>query len=275
VDKVEKYIKSLCKDLYLEPAEISQFKEEIRNHLLDTIEDLRIQGMSEDEAVEAALKRFGEEKQINLELRKVHHFQKKFKNTILIAAIVFLILALIIFISSGLIGQQNSSDWDGLLHDYYSQNNKFRAGEGITNEDIQALFQKHEHVLRFIHITKSESDSLQAEYLYPPNISSEEFDVQPYLSPYPVLTENSNTKWEMKFGLKRSFFTPVPEVLFNISLVCFAIYWILFGLWNVMYAYHMNRLNMLWIILFFTLNIFAYFLFEIERKIKLRKLKAA
>ena len=86
MDRINRYIKSLSKDVYLTPKEMADFKAEIRNHLLDTVAELRQQGLTEEESVEMAINRFGAEKSINIELRKSVRLPDRFKNSLLRAA---------------------------------------------------------------------------------------------------------------------------------------------------------------------------------------------
>lgn len=274
--EIEKYIKQLCKDVYLDPKEVEEFKAEIRNHLSDTVKELQQQGNSEGKSIELALRRFGEEKQINVELRKVYKFQRKFKKSMMVVSMFTLVLSLIFFISYMFLEQRNFSDFDGMQFDFHNQiEKKILADQGITNEEIETIFHKYERILRHVYIIKTENNSLDTEYLYPTDTSRKDLDIQPYIT-YPINMENSNTRWEVQIALSRAaLFSPVPNIVFIISIICFVTYWVLFGLWNTMNAYRTNRLNILWTILFFSLNIFAYFLFKLEYRIKIRKLESA
>jgi uncharacterized protein YpuA (DUF1002 family) len=79
--------------MYLCPEQAKEFKEEIRTHLVETVKELQTQGKSEEESVDIAIKRFGEEKQLNIEFRKVFKFQKKFKK-----ALVFHLYGIFIYV---------------------------------------------------------------------------------------------------------------------------------------------------------------------------------
>jgi len=60
----------------------------------------------------------------------------------------------------------------------------------------------------------------------------------------------------------------------SIGILCFAGYWVFFGLWGVINTYHEKKFSVSWIILFFTLNIFALFLLKVDEIPWFRELKA-
>ena len=281
MNKIEKYIKSLCNDMYLNPEQAMEFKEEIRTHFFETTKELQKQGKSEEESIEIAIKRFGEEKQLNIEFRKVFKFQKKFKKALLFISMVFLIISVIFFGVRAVIDGKNRSDFDGMQHDFWGEvGNKLAAGEMISNEDIGQIFNKYERGFRYIYIRQINNDKNdynvaskdKVEYLYPTNTSRKELDKQAFFT-YEITSEKDNTTWEARIAYKSEvFFTPLINIFLVISIICFIIYWILFGIWGVIVAFHMNRLNIIWGVLFFAFNIIAYLLFIAEGKLKVKKL---
>lgn len=281
MNKIEKYIKSLCRDMYLCPEQAKEFKEEIRTHLVETVKELQTQGKSEEESVDIAIKRFGEEKQLNIEFRKVFKFQKKFKKALVFISMVFLIMSVIFFVALTVVDGQNRSDFDGMQHDFMNQvGSKITAGDIISSEDIGEIFNKYKRGFRYIYIRQinndiydyNENSKDKVEYLYPANISKKELDKQAYFT-YEITSEKDNTIWEARIAYNSEvIFTPVINVFLVISIICFIIYWILFGIWGIIDAFHMNRLNVIWGILFFALNIIAYLLFIVKGKRKVKKL---
>jgi hypothetical protein len=273
VNRIEKYIKSLSKDVYLGPKEMEEFKAEIRNHLLDTVKELQQQGMSEEESTTMALNRFGGEKTINAEIRKVVRFQNKFRNSMLRAAFSFLALSLVLLVCYLFIEQNNTTDFDGMQRQYHSQiAESIKADDSMTEAELATFFNENKRILRHVYISKIEGNSQATQYVYPPNTTKEQLTVQPIVE-YSIPMGNSGTQWEVKIALKSEvLFSQTPYVVFIISVMCFVVYWILYGLRNTMNAYRMGRLNVMWVVLFFSLNVVAYVLYKLEEIVKLRRL---
>ena len=273
MDRVENYIKSLSKNMYLSPKEMDDFKDEIRNHLLDSVNELQQQGKSEEESITIALNRFGAEKFVNRELRKVVQIQSEFRNSMLRVSGLFLIVSLLCLVFYQFLEQRNSTDFDRMQLQYHQMEERINANSTVINEEIEAFYSQNERILRFVSLSKVDSQGQITEYVYPSSTVKEEWNAQPYIS-YPLLTEGSSIKWETKIGLNsKALFSQTPNVVFLLAIASFTAYWISFGLWNIMNAYRMSRLNIVWVVLFFTLNVFAYLLFKLEGNIKIKRLK--
>ena len=143
------------------------------------------------------------------------------------------------------------------------------------NAEIAAFFHENERILRFVHYTRTSSGSRTTEHVYPDNVTAAQLNEQPIIA-YPLSIVGEDAKWEVNIGLnKAALFSQTSVVLLVLAGISFAAYWILYSGWNMMNAYRMGRLNALWIVLFCTLNVFAYLLFRLELSMKTRKLKAA
>ena len=62
--RIEEYINNMFQRVDGDKAEIEALKAEMRTHLLEAILELKAEGMSEEAAINTALERFGEEKQL-------------------------------------------------------------------------------------------------------------------------------------------------------------------------------------------------------------------
>lgn len=60
MNKIEQYIDSIFGEVNQKSQQIIDLKEEIRIHLLESIKELQLEGKTEEEAIEIAIKRFGE-----------------------------------------------------------------------------------------------------------------------------------------------------------------------------------------------------------------------
>ena len=60
MDKLDRYINSICSKLKGRSEEITIVRQEMKNHLLQSIEELRKQGKSQDESIDIAINKFGQ-----------------------------------------------------------------------------------------------------------------------------------------------------------------------------------------------------------------------
>ncbi|RXI49392.1 hypothetical protein DP130_04885 [Clostridium tetani] len=74
--KVDKYIELIYKDVCGDDEEINITKQEMKNHLLQIIEELKLEGKSEEESIDIAISRFGNTNQIRNELKKIMESRK-------------------------------------------------------------------------------------------------------------------------------------------------------------------------------------------------------
>jgi hypothetical protein len=68
---VDRYLKGIVSNLPLDEDEKEELREEMHTHLTEHINELMVQGYTEDEAVLHAIKAFGNERQLNWEMKKV------------------------------------------------------------------------------------------------------------------------------------------------------------------------------------------------------------
>lgn len=276
MNRIENYIATLSKHVSLEPKELDDFKHEIRSHLNDTVKALQQEGYSEEESMTIALKRFGEEEQINAELRKLYRFQTSFKKSTLIVSCLMLVLSLIFVVYAQFHDSRNSAGFDNMLHDYHNNLEGKIADNSVTHAEIEAYFSEHKRILRAVMLSQTMDGQTSTEFIYPAGMNKIAPSDESYI---PFKVENGDgttTNWEFRVDLDRSaLFSPLPHLLRVTAIVCFALYWMLFALWNVLNAYRMGRLNIFWGIMFFTLNIVGYLVFKMAERISVGRLRAA
>lgn len=182
MDKLDKYINSVCKNLNGNTEELSTMKQEIESHLLQTVEELKSQGKSEEESINEAIKRFGEANVLKNQLMEVYNSKNSSKNTskkFIILAFVSLfigVMALIPKYINNTYSPSNLLDPVGAL---------FLTNKPISNEDLKTLFINNKnkyklsnHELKYIAIHKYPIDYDgntapygtsfdDAEYIYP------------------------------------------------------------------------------------------------------------
>lgn len=275
MNRIENYIAKLSRHVSLEPKELEEFKHEIRSHLTDTVKALQQEGYSEEESMSIALKRFGEEEQLNTELRKLYRFQKGFKKSMLIASCLMLVLSAVCILNAMSHNARNSDEFDNMLHGYHNLLAGKVTDSSITQEEMEAYFKDNKRIVQAVSLLQMKDSQPTDTYTYPASMENYDPSAVSYV-PFKVENDKHEVIREFRVVLDRSaLFSPLPHILTTSAMVCFALYWILFGLWNVMNAYRLGRLNIFWVILFFTLNIAAFLLFRMVGRIQIKLLKTA
>lgn len=100
--EIDEYIKHIYKHINATSREIADLKEEMRNHLLESVRELQAEGKSPQESIQIAIERFGESAQINKDLPKIIMIsRRRFSKLILVLGgmllVILIVLSLIIY----------------------------------------------------------------------------------------------------------------------------------------------------------------------------------
>ncbi len=271
-DRIKKFVKKCSKNISEDKTVVKDFEDEMSVNLESSIVELIKEGHSEEEAFNIAIKRFGDANQIQNELIGIFKIEKKFEKVILMAAIVSLIVSLMTFTVHRIVHKDFSlivpAEFEAAV------NEKIKSGEDISSEEVNKLITKYKSKFRYVTLTKTAGNG-ELDTIYPEGFSIEEIknDTEDFLSTY--VRSPEGIEWTLRFGFNLDgFHLGVPILLRQIAVSTLAVYWVLFGVWSVIYAFHKKRLGFPWIIVFFTLNIVGYIIFELDYKMKL-KLKTA
>ena len=93
--QIELYVDAVYQNVGGNKKEIKELKEEMKFHLLEAVQELKTEGKSEDEAVEIAIRRFGDEKLIANGLYEFFKYQKQFTTNLLRFTLLSLLIAII------------------------------------------------------------------------------------------------------------------------------------------------------------------------------------
>jgi len=268
MENIERYINSVYKNVQGNANEIEDLKQEMRSHLLQTVEDLENEGKTEEESIEIAISRFGERGQVENELSKVFKVQRKFAKTLLIISIVSLLLSVICYISYRTTDDMFRLSIPQSLRTVV--NYKLEAGKTISNEEVTQLLTKYKKQFRYVAIYKQDNYSETPNIVYPSNFSVEEVENDECtLTTYP--TSSDGIVWKVKYGFDYNGFNiSIPIYLYYAVEIFFVAYWLMFAIWCVINAHYKNNLSLVWIILFFTLNVVGYMIFVLDRMKGLR-----
>lgn len=112
MNKIDLYVKRICSKFNGSDKDIQILKEELTSNLNDEVSELQNQGFSEEESIQIALKNFGEENNVILEMnsiwtRKSEVTLKIIKTAIAIFIIGCVFLAIHIIFNNGSLNFQN------------------------------------------------------------------------------------------------------------------------------------------------------------------------
>ncbi|MCS4474628.1 permease prefix domain 1-containing protein [Clostridium botulinum] len=133
--RVDKYIDLIYKNVEGNKEEINIMKQEMKSHLVESINELKQEGKSEEESINIAINRFGEVNQIKDQLREIYSFHKRFSKNILIVALIVLFIG-----TASLITKSFGNKLTEMTMDNVS--NAIRQSDEIPKDKIRKLFEK-------------------------------------------------------------------------------------------------------------------------------------
>lgn len=262
--KIDEYINSICKNLKGNDEEIAIMKQEMKNHLLQSVEEIKSQGKSQDESVKIAIDRFGEVDILKNQLKEIYDVQKSFSKKIFNIAVVLLFIGIIALVSQIAFSRNLNSIDSKIL---YSIQDIIKNDNTISNENLETLFNDNTNKfkfynkeLKYIAVYKfdknytgnMENDSFKdAQYLYPDteqlnndlakigyvaNVSSD----QVYLS--------DNNKWHISLGYiepRSQWFEYLMNPILKIFIItCIVSSLVLFIISVCINIYHNKKLDL-------------------------------
>lgn len=178
--KLDEYINLICKNLKGNDEEIAIMKQEMKNHLLQSVEEIKSQGKSQEESIKIAIDRFGEVDILKNQLKEIYNVQKSFSKKILNIAVVLLFIGIIALISQIAISHNSNSIDSKIL---YNIQDIIKNDNTISNENLETLFNDNNYKfkfyneeLKYIAVYKhpknyngnTDEDSFKdAQYIYP------------------------------------------------------------------------------------------------------------
>jgi len=262
MDKIDKYINSIYRDISDSSKETKDLKQEMRNHLNQSVKELQENGISEEESIRIAIERFGEVLQIRTELNHVLRFQKLFAQKIRIASLILLTVSFILLITAFFVNQSWSKRFNIMNSQFNLVQKKFE-NEGITSVDkyLKEIFKDEENnQLTFVslkEITRNHELG-KTKYSYPLKIENT------YNNDgvaHEVTINNSKFLLELEF--KNFADKNNSGLYFGLAIIIFSVWWILCIIWSIIKVYSFGELNSNWCILLILTGIIGYFIFSI------------
>jgi hypothetical protein len=135
--QIEEYVNSIYRDIDGNKEEIEEFKQEMRSHLLEAVQNLKASGKTEEEAVQIAIQNFGGKQQIREGLSEFFNIQKRFARYVLGFALISLVLG-IFFLSNAFL---EAKEYKEALKRVGGMNNGSSLLENSIMDDISRVLE--------------------------------------------------------------------------------------------------------------------------------------
>lgn len=184
MNKIEEYIEKIYRNFDEKDEETKILKEEIKSHLFEEVEDLKKQGLTEEESINKAISNFGSEQIVISEMKLILKKQNKFSKALKKFTLIIFIVACVFFsidLGDELINRnENSLKYDKNTTQYVIENirnkiqDKDSIDESLKNEITQLLDEfnkKNNNGLYYIRLDY-EANSI-TEYEYKKDVSED------------------------------------------------------------------------------------------------------
>lgn len=161
--EIDEYLNLLYKRLNLSDKETADLKAEMRNHLMESVNELKEEGKSDEDSVKIAIERFGDPRKIGWELPGVLTMsRKRFSKFIFIISV--LIAALILCISAVYLDnmgkKERLQEIDREKQAAIAEFHRYQT----SNIDYRSLFERVNQLTELINHSGSLSEALKAEH---------------------------------------------------------------------------------------------------------------
>ena len=271
MDRIDKYLNSIYRDVSDSSRDTEDLKQEMKSHLMETVNELQENGITENESIRIAIERFGEEFQIRNELNQVVRFQKLFAQKTLISSLFLLAVSVILLITSFFVHQ-------GYLKRYNAMDSQLKlverklVTEGISGADtfLKELFKNEQNnqltyvaikeLPKDFDITKS-NDVFPGEikYSYPQEIKKEYYN-----NGFGHEVVVNNIRYFLETGVKTSSNINSSSLYTGLAILVFVACWVLWIIWSIINVYRYGKLNTNWCILLVLTGIIGYFIFSLS-----------
>jgi hypothetical protein len=244
--------------------EIEELKAEMKNHLLESVHELKSEGKPEEEAMDIAIERFGGEKEMRSIVGQLFNAQKVFAKRVLYVALSFIVLT---SIACGVLWAMDEAIMDENMTVAREIVNRLEGQETISEDmkkEIYTLVNDKYQILnlQIYNVSDVERVSDTGSVSYQLNEAAPVYEYGVFNSNRPnwiwidLGYSFNSADWYVEMESTKLFgFVPF---IFNVGI---AIYATLFTIWATINAYHHRRLNAGWIIAFALLNVVGYLIY--------------
>lgn len=272
--EIETFVDSVYQNVGGNKKEIQELKDEMKGHLLEAVHELKLEGKSEQEAIEISIERFGGEKEMRSIVGQLFKAQKVFAKRVLHIALTFFVLTTVVCGVLWALDQADMKENDAVAEIIIGAEKIVGILEGKetvskdTKEEIDTLVQNKNQILNLKIYKMSDVEKVsetgtisyhldEATPVY--RIGKSPSDEKKWM--LIDLGYMNDTEWYVQME-SITLFAFVPFI----SLIGFAIYATLFTIWATINAYHHKRLNVGWVIAFAFLNVVGYLIYFLVGK---------
>lgn len=252
--QIEDYVNRVYRFANGDEKEIEELKSEMKSHLLEAVEELKLEGNTEEEAIRIAKERFGGEQVLQSVISELFDTQKKFAKKILYTAISFIFLGIIGLLSFGLLEYQHYQNVENVGNEIL-----LSLGTQTTiSDEIKEIIVQSVQDNKFIYGVELSSKNSNSSFEY-----TEDSTINPLTNRFNTGVSSNDSDWIVRMEIS-NFDTLAYGSLYS----GFVVYWVLFTIWAIINAYHHRRLNAGWIIVFTLLNVVGYLAYIVLKKLR-------
>ncbi|OBZ12524.1 MULTISPECIES: permease prefix domain 1-containing protein [Bacillales] len=257
MSQIELFVDSVYKNASGNKQEMQELKAEMKSHLLEAVHELKIEGKSEQEAIEIAIERFGGEKEMRAVVSLLFKAQKIFAKRVLYIAFAFLLISLV---ASGLIwkaevgNREENSAIAGSIYEFLDKHSLY------TEESEKGLIALVRDAKQITNIRLYKTDDVKTETAEG-SISYFNHNAKPFYQYEREKRPSSVMDFYYAHGdqwfihLESKNLATLVGYLLTAGITIYAV---LFTIWAIINAYHHRRLNVGWIIAFALMNVLGY-----------------
>ena len=224
--EIDKYVNSVYQNASGDKKAIEELKLEMKNHLFEAVNELKESGKTEQEAIDIALERFGEEKEIRSVVAQLFEVQKAFAKWVLYVGIGILLLSIAVFGYFINIGNKQMSEYSNTA---YAIEDIVESDKGFETRDekVKQLLEDKDYI-KEVTVYKGE-DKINPVYELKQN-NGPAFSL--FFNEFSFGTDNST----VNIGLMDNRDLGFLSLFFGFT--CFGI---LFFIWLTINVYHKRK----------------------------------
>lgn len=265
--RINNFVDSVYTHVNGSKKEIDELKEEMKSHLIESVHELQKEGKNEDEAIDIAIKRFGERNELQEVLSQVFQKQKVFAKWLLALGIIILLLGSSIFGFIWAYSEENARENSNISSEISEM---IQEKNTLTEEiklQIEQILSKANHITELNIYDLKDLDTSDdywnvieeatPTYHYEKSLSLPKWLIADYFT-----AGNGDSSWCITYE-----FLSLNDFALIILFMSISIYGTLFTIWAVINAYHHKRLNIGWTIIFAVFNVVGYCIYRIYGRI--------
>lgn len=283
MQQIDAYIDSLFKNMDKNSIEVQDLKNEMLEHLMESVRELMKEGNAEEESISIALERFGDRQTVGKPFEKKYKLYNKFINVLMAIATSCVLIFLCILLLYNWQVSYFYSTQDALFD---KADEVFKPGHQLTMEEekqLEELARRFtDSVFNYEFVALIKNDGYSAQLNGSSNSVNDILNHTQYLYPKETVnktikgisaTGNLKRRWTILYkqnDLSIQNFT-LNRVFEYMAKVSIPLYLITSLLWFTWRAFIKKGLKPVWIFIFVIFNFLGYLAFIIYTRMKVQK----